>query len=233
MTAKRVNGLRVVSDRATRSPLRAHNHDSEVYWQQVRHLVLEDHSETYGCQHDDFTDKDRFQVLLHLRTCAAKPSKPAKGKNAGPAQDSLPHRVAQASPKAGSRRPAPAVRFEAPPLPTVRPAQTTVPPAASAPDPTPARPRQNSPAAAPQRPTTAAAPTSPAPAAAPDPLADLSLPDLVDRLLQIPVLEEKLRRTTKQRDDWKQRAQAAEGAINTLKSAITGTKVRKNARTHL
>ncbi len=65
MTATSVNGLAVIADEATRSPI-TDRAGKPVYWQQIRTLLLEDESQAYGCAHCDYTSSNPASIRPHL-----------------------------------------------------------------------------------------------------------------------------------------------------------------------
>lgn len=79
MTATQVNGIAVIADEPTLSPISARN-GVPVYWQQTRTLLLEDGTELYGCVHCDYTadspNKVRPHFNKHRDRTAAKPASP-------------------------------------------------------------------------------------------------------------------------------------------------------------
>ncbi|MET8006290.1 hypothetical protein [Nonomuraea glycinis] len=66
MTATHVNGVAVIADEAAPSPLS--RPDRPVSFPQIRRLLLEDDSETYGCALCEHTDPALGKVRYHLRS---------------------------------------------------------------------------------------------------------------------------------------------------------------------
>lgn len=65
MTATHVNGRKVVEDAPAPSPLS--RDDFPVYFKQIRELLLDDGTVTYGCVHCDFTAVTAGKVRPHLK----------------------------------------------------------------------------------------------------------------------------------------------------------------------
>lgn len=77
MTATTVNGLAVVDEQPTKAPITTPT-GKEIFWEQVRELLLEDTSIAYGCKHCDFTDPAVGKVRGHLVRCPARPARKPK-----------------------------------------------------------------------------------------------------------------------------------------------------------
>lgn len=88
MTAKQVDGQRVVSDTDTQAPIFQRGSGKPVFWTQTRTLTLEDGTVTYGCQHCDFTADKAGAIRPHLRQHSDpdKPRKPRKVRSTGDVQ---------------------------------------------------------------------------------------------------------------------------------------------------
>lgn len=65
MTATHVNGVEVIADEPTTSPITAKD-GSPVLWHQTRTLLLADGSTVYGCVHCDYTSPNANSVRPHL-----------------------------------------------------------------------------------------------------------------------------------------------------------------------
>jgi hypothetical protein len=65
MTATRVNGLEVIADEPTPSPI-AKRDGTAIIWQQTRTLLLEDGSTVYGCLHCDYARPNILSIRPHL-----------------------------------------------------------------------------------------------------------------------------------------------------------------------
>lgn len=81
MTATQVNGIPVIADEPTLSPISSRN-GTPVYWQQTRTLLLEDGRELYGCVHCDYTADSPHKVRPHFnkhRDRTASPASAASG----------------------------------------------------------------------------------------------------------------------------------------------------------
>ncbi|SDH68011.1 hypothetical protein SAMN05421505_12054 [Sinosporangium album] len=75
MTATHVDGIEVVSDEPTPSPL--NGPIRTVYFTRIRTLVLADASKVYGCTECDYTDPMVGKVRTHLSSShTAKPKTP-------------------------------------------------------------------------------------------------------------------------------------------------------------
>ncbi|GAB2964143.1 hypothetical protein [Saccharothrix stipae] len=78
MTATSVNGVNVVMDEPTRSPI-SDRSGREVVWTQTRTLTLADGTIVYGCAHCDYTSPNRNSIRPHLQKHnAGKNPKPPK-----------------------------------------------------------------------------------------------------------------------------------------------------------
>jgi hypothetical protein len=66
VTATHVNGIAVIADEAAPSPLS--RPDRPVSFPQIRRLLLEDGSETYGCVLCEYADPALGKVRYHLRS---------------------------------------------------------------------------------------------------------------------------------------------------------------------
>ncbi|WP_431983946.1 hypothetical protein [Streptomyces qinglanensis] len=78
MTATHVNGIAVVEDEPAQSGISRPG--KNVVFEQVRHLLLEDGSEVYGCAHCTYTSDNKLSIRPHLKvhkTGSASP-KPEK-----------------------------------------------------------------------------------------------------------------------------------------------------------
>lgn len=64
MTATSVNGVAVIADEPARAPFT----NREVYFKQIRLLMLEDESTVFGCAHCDYTAAGPGSVRGHLGT---------------------------------------------------------------------------------------------------------------------------------------------------------------------
>ncbi|MBQ1047800.1 hypothetical protein KBX50_04760 [Micromonospora sp. C51] len=243
MTARFVNGVRVLADQDALSPLKA-PHGQAVYWKQIRHLLLENETETYGCVHDSFTHPDAQQVLIHLRSCPAKPAK--AGRDATQVHAAPPGDVNAPAPVGFPRTPQ--ARTEPSPpdftparMPTRIPNHTNVPPSAGrhtnagTNGPTAARYRRGvnaGPAQPTAQPTTHEEwqdiePASPAPPPRPS---AASREQVLKRLALVDHLEKENQRLREWGTNWKRRAQTAEAELNAWEAAVSGSKVRRNAR---
>lgn len=65
MTARTVNGLEVIEDQPTVSPIKAFD-GRQVTWTQTRTLLLADGSTIYGCAHCEFTSTNVLSIRPHL-----------------------------------------------------------------------------------------------------------------------------------------------------------------------
>jgi hypothetical protein len=65
MTATSVNGLAVLADEPAPSPL-SDKAGGQVYFKQIRSLLLENGAITYGCAHCDYTADSPASVRPHL-----------------------------------------------------------------------------------------------------------------------------------------------------------------------
>lgn len=65
MTATHVDGIAVIADEATKSPINDRA-GKPIYWQQIRTLLLEDDTTTYGCLHCDYTADKPASIRPHL-----------------------------------------------------------------------------------------------------------------------------------------------------------------------
>lgn len=65
MTATHVNGVEVIADEPTPSPITTRD-GGTVLWHQTRTLLLADGSTVYGCQHCDYTNERATSIRPHL-----------------------------------------------------------------------------------------------------------------------------------------------------------------------
>lgn len=65
MTATHVNGRKVIEDAPARSPLS--RPDAPMHFKQIRELLLDDGTLTYGCVHCDYTAATAGKVRPHLK----------------------------------------------------------------------------------------------------------------------------------------------------------------------
>ncbi|QYN17500.1 hypothetical protein [Amycolatopsis sp. DSM 110486] len=66
MTATHVDGVLVVGDEPTVTPMKTNSGKKTVVWEQTRTLRLEDGRTVYGCQHCDYTSPNQYSVRPHL-----------------------------------------------------------------------------------------------------------------------------------------------------------------------
>ncbi|MGA5820018.1 hypothetical protein ACPC54_19400 [Kitasatospora sp. NPDC094028] len=80
MTATAVDGITVIEDTPSLSPLSRPG--KPVYFHQIRHLLMEDGSELFGCTHCTYTSPKIGAVRPHLKKhkngTAQNPAKPSK-----------------------------------------------------------------------------------------------------------------------------------------------------------
>lgn len=77
MTAKVVNGKTALADEAAESPyLYDRKTGEKVRWRQVRRLLLEDGTITYGCAHCDYTSDNLNSIRPHLGKHNKKANQP-------------------------------------------------------------------------------------------------------------------------------------------------------------
>jgi hypothetical protein len=74
VTATHVNGLSVIADEPTPSPL-TDKAGNQVMWPRVRRLLLADGSTTYGCAECEFTAPTSAKVRGHLQGHREKPKR--------------------------------------------------------------------------------------------------------------------------------------------------------------
>lgn len=87
MTATHVDGVPVVADEpATAHAGMATRDGQPVRWRQIRHLLLEDGSEAYGCLHCTYTSRKLLSIRPHLnKHRELKPAAPPTAAPAAPA----------------------------------------------------------------------------------------------------------------------------------------------------
>ncbi|TYK47176.1 hypothetical protein [Actinomadura decatromicini] len=78
MTATQVNGLAVMADEPTLSPITGPN-GAPIYWRQTRTLLLEDETKVFGCVHCDYTADNPHKVRPHLKVHREPEPEPAAG----------------------------------------------------------------------------------------------------------------------------------------------------------
>jgi len=76
MTATTVDGWTVVKDDPAPSPMRTPQ-GRRIYYRQIRQLTLTNGDEVFGCAHCTYFDRNRANVLRHLRTHKGQ-AKPAE-----------------------------------------------------------------------------------------------------------------------------------------------------------
>lgn len=72
MTATHVKGVAVVADEPARSPISRPG--VNVVFDQIRHLLLADGSEWYGCVHCDYVSQNPNSIRPHLKAHKPKPA---------------------------------------------------------------------------------------------------------------------------------------------------------------
>ncbi|MET8768237.1 MULTISPECIES: hypothetical protein [unclassified Streptomyces] len=103
MTATCINGIEVVEDQPAQSPLTRPG--VYVVFDKIRHLLLADGSEWYGCALCDYTSQNKNSILPHLKAHAPKKEPTAKAARA--IASVRPNRGAASSPsmrRTSSRR---------------------------------------------------------------------------------------------------------------------------------
>jgi hypothetical protein len=99
MTATRINGIQVVEDQPAQSPLTRPG--VHVVFEKIRHLLLADGSEWFGCALCDYASQNKNSILPHLKVHAPKKTDPSA--KAGKAVRSVrPNRTVASAP--GARR---------------------------------------------------------------------------------------------------------------------------------
>ncbi|MFB6881266.1 hypothetical protein ACFCY8_10570 [Streptomyces noursei] len=76
MTATHVNGVAVIADEPALSPISRPG--INVTFDQIRHLLLADGSETYGCRHCTYVSDNINSIRPHLKAHKAKPKEPVR-----------------------------------------------------------------------------------------------------------------------------------------------------------
>ncbi|MFF4205731.1 hypothetical protein ACFYZ8_34345 [Streptomyces sp. NPDC001668] len=76
MTATSINGIDVVEDQPAQSPLTRPG--VHVVFDKIRHLLLADGSEWYGCALCDYTSQNKNSILPHLKAHAPKKAPSSK-----------------------------------------------------------------------------------------------------------------------------------------------------------
>ncbi|MEU6331473.1 hypothetical protein ABZ851_29980 [Streptomyces sp. NPDC047049] len=107
MTATHVNGVAVIIDEPAPSPISRPGAD--VTFDQIRHLLLADGAETYGCLHCPYVSENISSVRGHLKAHSSKPKGQVRkaSKPATPTVKAAPTNPAKATPR---RNPAQAAR---------------------------------------------------------------------------------------------------------------------------
>ncbi|MFJ8677358.1 hypothetical protein [Streptomyces sp. NPDC093589] len=107
MTATHVNGVAVLIDEPAPSPISRPGVD--VTFDQIRHLLLADGTETYGCVHCPYVADNISSVRAHLKAHSSKPRGQVRkvSKSASSAVAAAPRNRTAATPL---RKPAPAAR---------------------------------------------------------------------------------------------------------------------------
>lgn len=100
MTATHVNGVAVVADEPAQSPISRPG--VNVVFDQIRHLLLADGNEWYGCRHCDYVSQNQNSIRPHLKAHKPKtepevrkphkPSGPAGRTGTAPANRADPRR---------------------------------------------------------------------------------------------------------------------------------------------
>ncbi|MEV7887513.1 hypothetical protein ACWD3I_26015 [Streptomyces sp. NPDC002817] len=85
MTATHVNDVAVVADEPAQSPISRPG--VNVVFDQIRHLLLADASEWYGCLHCDYVSQNQNSIRPHLKAHKPKPEPEVRKphKQSGPA----------------------------------------------------------------------------------------------------------------------------------------------------
>lgn len=86
MTASSVNGVEVIADEPTRSPL-TDRAGKPVIWTQTRTLLLEDGSTVYGCLHCDYTSPNQNSIRPHLNRHITRKPQAGSARNGIPTAD--------------------------------------------------------------------------------------------------------------------------------------------------
>ncbi|MFI8932604.1 hypothetical protein ACIG3E_33690 [Streptomyces sp. NPDC053474] len=103
MTATHVNGVTVVADEPAPSPISRPG--VTVTFEQIRHLLLADGAEVYGCRHCTYTSPNINSIRPHLK--AHKPKKPKAAVAKAPKSPAGAVTAPPNRPKLAARRKAP------------------------------------------------------------------------------------------------------------------------------